>query len=265
VLWIVAGFGWRMQTPAFQSVHYRLMGWFLHHVVGSAKKNFQISIVPQSDPIERDDRERRPLLVFSRHAGPADSLLLVESLMNNAELHPRIVLKDALQFDPVVDVVLNRLPNRFIRSGGQDAVKAIAELAATMGEGEALVLFPEGANYTSRRRTRAIESLEAHGRPDLAEQARKLDNVLPPRSTGPLTAIRSAPNADVTFVGHVGLERMMTARDIWREMPIDSLVITRLWHVTAEQLPAEAEREQWLYDHWKLLDEWISATAADQQ
>jgi len=27
----------------------------------------------------------------------------------------------------------------------------------------------------------------------------------------------------------------------------------------------EAEREQWLYDHWKLLDEWISATAGDQQ
>ena len=31
-----------------------------------------------------------------------------------AERRPRIVLKDALQLDPTVDILLNRLPNRFI-------------------------------------------------------------------------------------------------------------------------------------------------------
>ena len=42
---------------------------------------------------------------------------MVHALINWYAREPRIVLKDTLQWDPAIDVVLNRLPNRFIRPG----------------------------------------------------------------------------------------------------------------------------------------------------
>ena len=60
------------------------------------------------------------MVVLSRHAGPGDSFLLVHTLMDRDHLRrPRIVLKDVLQLDPLIDVYLNRLPNHFVhgRSG----------------------------------------------------------------------------------------------------------------------------------------------------
>ena len=71
---------------------------------------------------------------MSRHAGPGDSFLLAHEIMNVADRRPRIVLKDTLQLDPFIDVMLNRLPNRFIstRPGGRRRRgRAIAELAST--------------------------------------------------------------------------------------------------------------------------------------
>jgi 1-acyl-sn-glycerol-3-phosphate acyltransferase len=61
------------------------------------------------------------MVVMARHAGPGDSLLLVETLMDRDHLRrPRIVLKDALQWDPLLDVLLNRLPAVFVAPGRDD-------------------------------------------------------------------------------------------------------------------------------------------------
>ncbi|GAA3104345.1 hypothetical protein GCM10020001_022250 [Nonomuraea salmonea] len=59
-------------------------------------------------------------------------------------------MKAALQYDPSLDVVVNRLPNAFVpRSTDQSGVTAeIRRLAATMGDRDALVIFPEGGNFT---------------------------------------------------------------------------------------------------------------------
>ena len=55
--------------------------------------------------------------MVSRHAGPGDSFILIHALVNWFDREPRIVLKATLQWDPAVDVLLNRLPNRFIAPG----------------------------------------------------------------------------------------------------------------------------------------------------
>ncbi len=88
-----------------------------------------------------------------------------------------------------------------------------------------------------------------------------MQHVLPPKPTGALTAIAAAPNADIVFVGHVGLEELSTVKDLWRGIPMDANVVTRLWYLTADQIPPEPEREQWLYDRWKQMDEWIDRQA----
>jgi 1-acyl-sn-glycerol-3-phosphate acyltransferase len=265
VLWIASGFGWKLKSPAFVKIHYQVAGWWLRRVMGSARFTFNIEINTKHPG--DDEPSDRPLLVFSRHAGPGDSFLLIDGLLNNLGKRPRIILKDLLKIDPCVDVTLSRLPNRFIPSKGRagDAVVAsIAELSAGMGAGDALVLFPEGGNFTQGRRERAIQKLEDIGRSGLAEQARDMQHVLPPKPTGALTAIEAAPEADIVFVGHTGLEELATARDLWRGIPMDSKVVAKIWLVQRENIPPEADREQWLYDQWADIDDWIDQNISDQ-
>ncbi|MCP4085990.1 MAG: 1-acyl-sn-glycerol-3-phosphate acyltransferase [Actinomycetia bacterium] len=258
VLWIGSGFGWKLKSPRFQAIHYTVAGWWLRRVMGSARRTFKLVIEPENTAEAADDD--RPRLIFSRHAGPGDSFLLVDAVINGGGRRPRIILKDLLRLDPCVDVMLGRLPNRFIPSTGRAGtvvVDSIEELSTTMVGGDALVLFPEGGNFTPHRRQRAIEKLEEIGRPGLAAMARDMDHLLPPKPTGALTAIKAAPHADIVFVGHVGLEALSTTRDLWRGIPMDSHVISRVWVVSAEDVPAPDEQEEWLYDQWGTIDDWI--------
>jgi len=259
-IWIVSGFGWQLRSSSFQEAHYQFMAWWLRGVMGSARRTFRL--VTDVRTPEHPPSPDRSLLVLSRHAGPGDSFLLVDGLLNgdHQRRRPRIVLKDALQWDPCVDVLINRLPNRFVPAhggGGHGAIDAIEDLTSTMNAGDAFVIFPEGGNFTAKRRTRAIEKLEEIGRPKLAERARDLDHLLPPKPAGSLAAIDAAPNADVVFVGHVGLEGLSSVRDLWRGIPMDADVRVTYWVTPAEQVPPPAERERWLYDRWELIDDWI--------
>lgn len=261
-MWIGSGFGWKLRSPGSVDRHYRLAAWWLRRVMGSARRTFRLQIDEQN-PADRA-RPDRPLLVFSRHAGPGDSFLLVNGVLNRAGRRPRIVLKDMLQLDPVVDVLLNRLPNRFVPStgrAGEAVVDSIRDLAGSMGGGDAMVLFPEGGNFTVRRRERSIEKLDEIGRPGLADRARAMQHLLPPKPAGALAAIDAAPTADVAFVGHTGLEQLSTLHDLWRGIPMDAAVTSRVWIVDAEDIPPPDEREIWLYDRWQIIDDWITAGA----
>src|SRR6185369_614065 len=69
---------------------------------------------PEATPQEQAARLTRPVIVLSRHAGPGDSFLLVHQLLSRYGRKPRIVMKAALQFDPSINVVINRLPHAFV-------------------------------------------------------------------------------------------------------------------------------------------------------
>ncbi len=78
------------------------------------------------------------------------------------------------------------------------------------------------------------------------------------------TALAAAPeNADVFFIGHAGLESFVTAGDIWRAMPMDTVVAARTWLVTADEIPPPDQQEAWLYDTWAVIDEWIVSELAE--
>jgi 1-acyl-sn-glycerol-3-phosphate acyltransferase len=262
--WVGSGFGWKLRSPFFVEAHYRLLGLMLRTVVRSAEVTFKLRVVQNGDrPSTSTGIRSRSILVFSRHAGPGDSFLLMDGLVNGYRREPRIVLKEFLQWDPAVDVVLNRLPTAFVpvgRKGGDALVAAIGELARTMDRDDAFVIFPEGANYTEGRRARAIQKLREIGRPDLAERAEKLKQTLPPRSLGVMTALAAAPApSDVFFIGHAGLETFITAADIWRAMPMDTEVEVKIWHFRAEDIPPPEQQEGWLYDVWAEIDRWIGS------
>ena len=263
-LWLLSGFGLKIEHPTFIDAHYRLMGWMMRRIVATAKFTFKLAIL--RDGTERGSAGsrpgRRPIMVLSRHAGPGDSILLMDALANTFARRPRIVLKEFLQWDPMIDVMLNRVPSAFVsggREGRDELLATIRLMAETMDRDDAFVIFPEGANYTRRRARRSIEKLREIGRPDLAERAEQLENTLPPRSTGVMTALAAAPEGtDVFFVGHAGLETFVTPGDIWRGIPTDTNVAVRVWRVPAEEIPAPSHQEAWLFDIWSEIDEWIT-------
>jgi hypothetical protein len=77
-----------------------------------------------------EGRPARPLLVFSRHAGPGDSLLLVHALLQQG-FRPHIVLRDALQWAPAIDIALNRLPSLFLSREGDTGRQRTQAISAT--------------------------------------------------------------------------------------------------------------------------------------
>ncbi|NMO50618.1 1-acyl-sn-glycerol-3-phosphate acyltransferase [Actinoplanes sp. TBRC 11911] len=259
-LWVASGFGWKIRTPAFQRAHYVVTGRFLSMLFWLARWSLHLTVdVVGTDPDTAIPG--RPEIVVSRHAGPGDSFILINGLVNWFDREPRIVLKATLQWDPAVDVMLNRLPNRFIspgRTGTTTLEQQISELATGLDENDAFVIFPEGGNFTPRRRTNAIAKLRSMGMTGLARKAEQLKNVLPPKPTGLFAAIDAAPDAGVIFVAHTGLDRMMTVADVWQELPMDKRLVMRFWSVPPEEVPTgEEERVAWLYDWWARIDSWI--------
>src|SRR5215467_11384214 len=152
-LWFASGFGGRLRTEPFQGKHYAIMRWFLDLVYGAATRAFGVDVLvdePELTEQEQAARLARPVIVLSRHAGPGDSFLLVRQLLSVHMRRPRVVMKAAMQLDPGVDVVANRVPNVFIsrrRAGEKVFVEQIERLARGLGHDGALVIFPEGGNW----------------------------------------------------------------------------------------------------------------------
>jgi 1-acyl-sn-glycerol-3-phosphate acyltransferase len=265
-LWVASGFGWKIRTPAFQRAHYLLTGKFLDVLFWLARWSLHLAVdIVGTDPDTAVPG--RPEIVVSRHAGPGDSLILIHALVNWFDREPRIVLKATLQWDPAVDVLLNRLPNRFISPGRTGTLtREVGDLATGLDENDAFVIFPEGGNFTPRRRVRAIAWLKARGLKDLAVRAESLRNLLPPKPGGLLAALDAAPDAGVIFVAHTGLDRMITVADVWRELPMDKRLVMRFWSVDPEDVPTgEEERTSWLYDWWARIDTWIEENRPSAQ
>jgi 1-acyl-sn-glycerol-3-phosphate acyltransferase len=286
-LWLASGLGGRMETEPFRDRHYGLVRWFLATLFRRALKVFQLRVEieePEATPEELSHRLTVPVIVLARHAGPGDSFLLVHHLLSLYRRKPRIVMKAALQLDPSLDVVINRLPHAFVRPQkklvesapaatlpGDAAAPAVAEtpsegavsaeirrLAGTLGPDGAVVIFPEGGNFTPGRWRRGIRQLEQRRRFDEAKRAAAMPNLLPPRSGGAFAAIDAAPTADVIFVAHTGLDDLVTVGDVWRALPMEQVIKAKWWRVPADQVPRErTEVVAWLYDWWEHIDAWI--------
>ncbi len=272
-LWIASGFGGRLHTEPFQARHYAVMRWFLDSIYGAATRSFGLRVEVDEPPLTEPElaaRLARPVIVLSRHAGPGDSFLLVRQLLSVYKRRPRVVMKASMQLDPGVDVVVNRLPNVFVnhaKTGDRLFVEQIERLASGLDQVGALVIFPEGGNWTPSRWERGIGRLKEIGRDDLAARARDMPNLLPPRSGGTFAAIMACPQADVIFVAHAGLDRLVSPGDIWRNLSVGQVIKAKWWRVPVDEVPRDADHEaqlQWLYQWWERIDVWISENRPGQ-
>ncbi|ROS78600.1 1-acyl-sn-glycerol-3-phosphate acyltransferase [Cellulomonas sp. PhB143] len=264
-LWVASGFGWAIHRPAFQRAHYalarRMITAFFWQVRWTLRLTIDVEGAEALAPLAG-----RPVVVVSRHAGPGDSFVLVDALLNRFAREPRIVLKDSMQWDPAIDVLLNRIPTRFItphsrrRPGAPGGSAAVGDLAVGMDDDDALLIFPEGGNVTPRRQARRVQALRDAGDDRLAAYAESMRHVMAPHLGGVLAALDAAPEAEIVFVAHTGLESLVTARDIWRALPMDKRIVMAGRTVPRAQVPTPArEREEWLFAQWLSVDEWIDA------
>lgn len=257
VLWLRAGFGTRLNTAKMQDLNYAFQRWWLRGINGAARACFRLRIVIE----DRPQPTPGPVLVFSRHAGPGNSLMLVGTLMVGYDRRPRVVMLEKLQWEPLFDIMLNRLPNKFI---GHDPAKrdhvlqAIAELASGLGDRDAYVLFPEGHDFTPRLRLKAIAHLLKGGREEHARKAEQMQYVLPPKTGGAITAITAAPEADVVFVAHTVLEDVGAFRNLWSRMPLKGPIYSRYWRIPAAEVPRDRDQlTEWLFEWWERIDRWV--------
>lgn len=203
-------------------------------------------------------RGDRPLLVFVRHVSIIDTLLPNALIASRYGMRLRYVIKDELRFDPCLDIVGGRLPVIFVRRGSNDPEREaahITQLGEHLEPGEAVLLFPEGTRGGPAGRQRALARLEQRGDEERLAFARRLENLLPPRSRGPLALLAAAPQADVLFVCHAGLEgsvsfaELLTGRLIGRTLRMHTRI------VATETLPGEPEQQRaWLDAEWQRMD-----------
>lgn len=258
-LWIASGFGYALRRPFFERIHYAIVRTYLRIVFREARRVLRLRVVTAGP--EPDARPGSPLLVCCRHAGPGDSFSLMYALLHWYAREPRVVLKDTLAWDPAIDVLLTRLPSRFISPrprAGEDVEAQVGDLARDLDADDAFVIFPEGGNFTPQRRERAIASLHRLGLHALAGRAEQMTHVLAPRPGGFLAALDAAPEADVLMVAHTGLDHLLTVGDLWRELPMDKELVMRWWRVPREEIPlGREERVDWLYSWWEDIDAWV--------
>jgi hypothetical protein len=266
-LWLISGAGRRMDTPRIQEWHWRLLGFFVRGVAGSAREALGIEVAEEaSEEAAAALRGDRPLIIFSRHAGPADTVLLVDRLITRFHRRPSVVFREAVTLDPSIDLLAHRLPHAALDTNDREACEtSIVTTTQALAPRGVLLLFPEGGNFTPERRRRAVRHLRSKKQHEAADAADNLTHVLPPRPLGALAALQARSDADVVFAVHTGLGLAAYPREIWRNMPIGGTLSTRMWLVPRAEVPDQPdEQARWLTAWWNRIDEWIDAQGAER-
>ncbi len=213
-------------------------------------------------------RPGRPLVVISRHAGPADSLAL-GWLLARAGRIPRIVLADAMLWDPGVATVLRRLNSYFVpsRSGaGDDRTKGVAHLAGSLKGEDAMLIFPEGRNWSPDRFAEQVERMRERGRDEAADHAATRPWVLEPRSRGVAAIREHAPDVDVLVIAHTGLEMLAGPWKVVRAVPFRNRLLLRGRFFRGEEVPTRPEEVgAWLDEQWTSVNDWVARQVAARE
>lgn len=255
----------RRDSDAWIAAHCRMLKGALDRLerTAAARLGYQVTVEVEGGVPAGD----RPLIVLARHAGPGDSFTLARLLLTGLQRRPRVVLKAALQWDPGLDVVLNRLAGCFIASrtgAGDDRTTTMREHARSLADRDALLIFPEGANWTPRRHRRAVTRLLRAGRTRAAHRAEQQPRVLPPRPDGTIACLGARPDADVLLAAHTGLDTLVSPRTVWDALPLHERPMRiRLRWFPAAEVPREPDAAHaWLEAQWAAMHAWI--TAADR-
>lgn len=258
VSWVAAGFGTSHRVLLGSA--YAMQRWFARAQFSFLTAIFGLHLEVRGDEVV----EPGPVIMLFRHASIVDNLLPPVLVADRHRMRMRWVLKRELLADPALDIGGKRLPNFFVdreASNSSEGLESISRLAEGLGEGDGLVIYPEGTRFTKAKSARALERI-AESDPDRLQTARTLRYVLPPRPGGTLAALRGAPEADVVVGVHTGLGGFATVGDIWRGDLVGQAIVVEFWRIPRREVPEpESERIVWLDDQWQQADDWIAANS----
>ncbi len=184
-----------------------------------------------------------PVVVMIRHASIIDNAVPDAVLAHAHGLGLRYVIKRELQMIPTIDIAGRWVPTNFIRRASGDTegeVDRLRALADDLGEGEGILIYPEGTRHTDAKLARAKEKIAA-SQPEIAPLADRLQNLLPPRLGGPLALLEETAGIDVVFCAHVGFDGFETISDIWSGGLVGRTIAIRLWRCPATEVPDDRE------------------------
>ncbi len=203
---------------------------------------------------------RGPFVMMMRHASIVDNLL-PDAIVGHAHgLGMRFVIKRELQVLPTIDIAGRWVPTLYVRRASEDPeseIAAMRTLVHGLGEGEGVLIYPEGTRPTPKKIARAQEII-AERQPEIAPLAAGLKHLLPPRLGGPLALLDEAAGTDVVICGHTGFDGLVGIGDIWNGKLVGRTIRIRFWRFPGDQIPLdEKSRIIWLYERWQILDDWV--------
>ncbi|MEO3758542.1 1-acyl-sn-glycerol-3-phosphate acyltransferase [Mycobacterium sp. B14F4] len=235
----------------------RLVRGFLDTAYTAVRRILDVEVVLDSASASPEGIPRQePLIVLSRHCGPGDSVLVAWLLTIRYGLQIRVALKAVLRWEPVLDFAGDLGCLCFLARGGR-ARRQIHELAGSLTGGQALLLFPEGANFSWPRWRKAIHELRSAGRMRAARRALRQSYTLPPRTGGAAAALSGAPRANILVLTHSGFSPDGRDRPWWK-LPVHHRMLVRTVLVPPTQLPQPDQLTGWLERTWSSVDAWVA-------
>lgn len=266
-LWLAAGFGRRLPAARIVRAHRALLRAFLGALMALAGPVFGFRVLVQ-EPRRPQDLLRAegdtPILVLARHAGPGASFALAHVLLSRYRRDLHVVLKDTLRLDPAIDLLLSRTGCTWIPSGVHGSAELVERAAAGLRGRTALLLFPEGADWTPARHLAAVAKLRRRGRWRQAWEALRMPHVLPPKPAGTLAALHGAPQSPVLIFTHTGQDELLDAKAAWAALPLTTPLQMIWWCPPARTMPADDLDAvgAWLQEIWTNMDAWIAEQQA---
>jgi 1-acyl-sn-glycerol-3-phosphate acyltransferase len=262
-VWLVAG-PWLGARRRFEAANFRLQVHWARAIFTIARRVYALRVeLDLAEPAER------PVLLLVRHASLVDALLPTVFVSGRDGTRLRFVLKRELLLDPCLDVVGQRLPNAFVARGGDEPAReeaSIRRLAEALGPRDGVVIFPEGTRFTPKKLEAALARIRASGDPVRIARVGSLRHVLPLRSRGMLALLEAAPEADLLFLAHHGLEGTSRASTVLRGGLIGRRIRVHTWRVPVAALPEDrVGRLAWLDAEWARIDAWIDASEQEPQ
>ena len=100
-------------------------------------------------------------MTFSRHAGPADTVLIADQLLSSFNRHPSVVFKEAVAIDPCIDLLAHRLPHAVLDTTDRNECESRITAVTEQGERHEsdVLIGADGIRSTVRDLMGAPESL----------------------------------------------------------------------------------------------------------